>query len=152
MSTSRTRSGDDRASPAAAPEGAVFELVPIERLLPHEQIVQEVLEEVLSDVKREGGLREPILVAEGTYVVLNGHHRLAALTQMGARRIPAWVIDYLGEDVELERWPESTYLGAVTKQEVLAHARSSQLFPPKTTRHRLRRPLPYRMTSLQEML
>ncbi len=147
--TTSTRSRHARSS---LPDGAVFELVPLERLRPHEEIVPSVLDEVLSDLKREGGLREPILVAREGYVVLNGHHRLAALSRMGARRIPAWVIDYLSDAVDLERWPDSPYPGKVTKEEVLAHARASKLLPPKTTRHTLRLALPAKMTPIGDLL
>lgn len=157
MSPSGAASRAPTSSPPRPPgsfsDGAIFELVPLELLRPHEQIEQDVLEEVLADLRKEGGgLREPLLVARQEYVVLNGHHRLAALVQMGARKAPAWVVDYHSELIQVERWPGSPYPGAITKAEVLAHAKAGHLFPPKTTKHTVWHDLPVRRTALAELL
>lgn len=155
------RSSSSRASspsrPAAprAPDGTeevAFELIEIEKLRPHEQVELEVVDRVHADLQKEGRIREPILVSKEEFVVLNGHHRVAALTRLRARRVPAWVVRYMSEMVELDRYPGSTYPGSVTKKEVIAHALSARLFPPKTTRHRLRKGLPDRHTDLNDLM
>ncbi|MDE1822690.1 MAG: ParB N-terminal domain-containing protein [Euryarchaeota archaeon] len=138
--------------PARPPDGIAFELVPIEDVREHEEIEEEVLRYVLGEFRKDGGVREPILVSRGDHVVLNGHHRLAALRQLHAKRVPAWVVDYQSDIVTVERWPGSTYPGPVTKDEVVAHAREGHLFPPKTTRHQLHVELPPKNTPLRDLV
>lgn len=128
-----------------------FELVAIDRLLPHEEVQEAVLRKVKEDVEREGALREPILVADEHYVVLNGHHRLAALRALGVKRVPAWVVAYFSDVVELDRWPEATHGHPVSKEHVVERARKRKLYPPKTTRHQLRVDLPEKSTDLADL-
>jgi len=93
-------------------------------------------------------VREPILVAEESLVILNGHHRVAALRQLGARTAPAWVVDYGDAAITLDRWDDGPRLA---KSDVIARARSGHPYPPKTTRHRVLLDLPERPTSLTEL-
>ncbi len=81
-------------------------------------------------------------------MILNGHHRVEAMRRLGLRRIPAWLLDYDGDGVELGRWGPGP---PIAKAEVLRRARRGQPFPPKTTRHRLREPLPLRSVGLDEL-
>lgn len=115
-----------------------FELVDLSGLRAHEEIDEASLRDLVRALREEGSVREPILVAEGHGVVLNGHHRFAALKAMGLRRAPAWVVDYFSDVVELDQWPDSPFRGDVTKEEVVRRAKEGRLYPPKTTRHRLR--------------
>ena len=91
----------------------------------------------------------PIWVARGTDVILNGHHRTAALRALGALRVPAWVIDYESDLVRIDRWTPGP---PISKAEVVRRAREGALFPPQTTRHTLARDLPWRSTPLAELL
>ena len=109
---------------------------------------------MLGKIRHQHLVDEPLLVAEardGLFVVLNGHHRLAALQELGARRAPAWVVEYEGEAVVLERWPGARVETHPTKAEVVERALRGDLFPPKTTRHRLTSPLPTRVTHLADL-
>ena len=81
-----------------------FMLVPLARLLPHEQIHGELVEELARRIRERGRVDDPIWVADGSWVILNGHHRVAALRSLGAQRVPAWVIRYESDLVRLERW------------------------------------------------
>jgi L-serine kinase (ADP) len=125
-----------------------FELVPIERLKVHEEIQPEHVARLVADLRRDGVVSEPIWVARGSYVVLNGHHRLAALRALGARRVPAWVMEYESEAIALDRWGPGP---ALTKREVEERAASGAPFPPKTTKHIVAHPLPDRPTTLAEL-
>lgn len=126
-----------------------FELVPARTLLPHEQIDEADVERLAADLRRRGMLEEPIWVAAGEHVILNGHHRFAALQRLGARWVPAWIIDYADPEMELARWGAGPPL---TKQEVIRRARAGQLFPPKTSRHIWHGPMPTpRPTTLAEL-
>ena len=127
---------------------ATFELIATERLKIHEEIRPELVEHLVKEIRRDGVVREPILVARGTDVVLNGHHRFAALRALGARRVPAWVVDYDSEGIVLERWDDGPPL---TKSEVIARAHSGSPYRPKTTKHTIRFRLPERPTPLAEL-
>ena len=83
-----------------------FELVPgLDRLRPHEAIDETAVQAIIADLHIRRVFREPIWIARDSNVILNGHHRWAAMRAIGARRIPASVFDYLGDDtIHLDRW------------------------------------------------
>lgn len=131
---------------SARPE---FRLVPIGKLRAHEEIDEAAVRRLLRRLRTDGVFAEPIWVARGSYVVLNGHHRVEALRRLGARRIPAWVLDYESDLVTLEPWRPGI---SVTKSEVVRRARTGALYPPKSTRHRVTKALPIRATPLAPLL
>jgi hypothetical protein len=108
----------------------------------------EKVEELTLEIARSGKVEDPIWVERGTGVILNGHHRFEALLRLGARRVPAWVIDYDDPAVHLDRWNPGPTL---SKAEVRARAREGRPFPPKTTRHSLEFELPPHPTPLSEL-
>jgi hypothetical protein len=126
-----------------------FRLVDPERLLVHERVVPEKVDELVAEIRAKGAVDEPIWVAEGHEVILNGHHRFAALRALGARRVPVWLFDYEDDGVRLDRWDGGPPL---EKREVLERARRREPFPPKTTRHTLARPPLARTTPLSRLL
>jgi len=128
---------------------AEFALLPIAKLRAHERIDPTTLGDLIADLQRTQVLAEPIWVSRGSLVILNGHHRVEALRQIGADRVSAWVLDYDSELVHMERW----YPGPpISKSEVVRRAEEGLLFPPKTTRHRLLIDLPARPTPLSALL
>jgi L-serine kinase (ADP) len=114
---------------SAAPE---FRLLPVASLHPHEQVDEVDVDRLVREIRRLGVVREPIWVARGDDVILNGHHRYAALRKLGVHRVPAWVIEYSDAAMELHRWSPGPPL---EKSEVVRRAREGSLFPPKTSRH-----------------
>lgn len=126
-----------------------FELIPIEKLRIHERIHDDRIAALAEKIRADGAVDVPILVARNGLVILDGHHRFAALQRLGARRIPAWVVDYDAPEIELDRWDGGP---AISKAEVLERGRSGQPFPPKTTRHRVTVPIPPHRTPLVELL
>ncbi len=129
-------------------DGPTFELIPLERLRGHEQHEPEKVDELVAELRRTGRFVEPIWVARDSWVILNGHHRVEALRRLGLKRIPAWVFDYHGDHVGLERWQPGP---PIEKVEVVRRAHHGRPFPPKTTRHRLRVELPSRSVPLSEL-
>jgi hypothetical protein len=111
-----------------------FRLLPLDTLLAHEQVDPAKVDELLAELAASGTFADPIWVARGSHVILNGHHRVAALKRLGARRIPAWLLDYDDPSITVDRWSPGP---PIPKAEVVRRARAGQLFPPKTTRHRL---------------
>lgn len=126
-----------------------FALVPIQDLHGHEQIDEEKVVELMAEIRRAGVLSEPIWVARGSLVILNGHHRVEALRRLGAPRIPAWLLDYETDLVSLEPWRPGP---PITKAEVVRRGIAGHPFPPKTTRHKIRAELPAHATPLAELL
>jgi hypothetical protein len=128
-----------------APE---FALVPIDQLHPHEEVEEENVAELVAEIERTGVFADPIWVARDSWVILNGHHRVEALRRLGAVRAAAWVLDYETDFVSVEPWRPGL---PITKAEIVRRALEGLLFPPKTTRHRLRDDLPPHPTPLAEL-
>ncbi len=127
-----------------------FEVFEIGRLYGHERIRPALLEQLTEQIRRDGYLRRPILVADRDFVILDGHHRLEALRALGARRIPAYLIDYFSDIVQLGTWPEAV-VSVITKEEVIRRGRTGDLFPPKTSRHTMTISLEDRPTDLEDL-
>jgi L-serine kinase (ADP) len=119
-----------------APE---FRLVPIESLRPHERVESADVERLAREIRTGGFVREPIWIADGEGVILNGHHRYAALQRLGVRKVPVWAVEYADPAMELGRWGPGPRL---EKGEIVRRARAGQLYPPKTSRHVWHGPVP----------
>jgi L-serine kinase (ADP) len=119
-----------------APE---FRLVPVNSLRPHERVEAEDVERLARELRAGGLVREPIWVSNGEGVILNGHHRYAALKKLGVRKVPVWAVDYADPAMELGRWGPGPKL---EKGEIVRRALDRQLYPPKTSRHVWHGPAP----------
>ncbi|MHB1932036.1 MAG: hypothetical protein ACYCPV_03500 [Thermoplasmata archaeon] len=126
----------------------IFELVAVERLRIHEETDPVHVAELARAIAEAGVVQEPIWVARGSAVILNGHHRYAALLQLGAERVPAWLLEYDAPEVRLDRWSPGP---PITKAEVVARARAGHLFSIQTTRHTIAADLPARPTPLTQL-
>ena len=125
-----------------------FVLIPIEELTPHERVDPAKVRHLAAELAREGVFEEPVVVARGSNVILNGHHRVAALRSLGADRVPAWCVDYGSEAVALDRWTPGP---PISKEEVVRRAAEGRLFPIRTTRHTFRVDPGHRPTPLAEL-
>ena len=76
----------------------------IEDLKPHEETVPSDLQGIIKALERDPTLRHPVIADAATGVVLDGTHRLAALSQMGCYTIPAALIEYQNPLVRVDRW------------------------------------------------
>ncbi len=110
----------------------VLALVGLGSLLPHERIVPDNLRAIIGSLRASEAYRgPPILVERRHMIILDGHHRAEALRSLGARTVPALLVDYSDPGIILESWRGAR----VSRGEVLARALRGELFPPKTTRH-----------------
>jgi L-serine kinase (ADP) len=125
-----------------------FVLIPIDELTPHEQVDRAKVHHLAAELVREGVFVEPVLVARGSNVILNGHHRVAALRELGAARVPAWVVDYTSDALDLDRWTPGP---PISKQEVVRRAAEGRLFPIRTTKHIWKIDPGHRPTPLTEL-
>jgi len=126
-----------------------FELVETERLKVHEKVVPGQVRRLTRELRSTGVVSDPILVDRESLVILNGHHRYAALRALGAKRIPTWMVDYDDPSVRLGRWSPGP---SISKREVRERATSGKPFPPKTTRHHLPSDLPPHPTQLADLM
>jgi len=109
-------------------------LVPLKVLRPHEEVVEQRVSSLEKDIRERGVLIRPILVDAKTMVILDGHHRVEALRRIGARRIPAVLVDYDSDCVTVGSWREGV---VVSKDEVRRRGLAGDPYPPKTSRHRV---------------
>ncbi len=130
---------------------ARFELVDVGVLRAHEKLQAELLDRTTDEIRTDGYLKRPILVADEHFIILDGHHRFAALKALGCRRIPSYVIDYFSDVVDLTTWPNAV-VKEVRKEEVIRRGLSDDPFPPKTTRHIMRIKLPDVFTDLEDLM
>ena len=56
---------------------------------------------LVRQIEAEGEISRPIIVDKRSFMVLDGHHRLAALKRLGAIRVPAYLVDYQNPGVRV---------------------------------------------------
>src|SRR6267143_6270921 len=88
-----------------------FAVVELKRLHGHERIRPALLKELTEQIRRDGSLKRPILVAERDLVILDGHHRAEAMRSLGCAKIPAYLVDFESPLLHLRPWPGATVPG-----------------------------------------
>jgi hypothetical protein len=118
-------------------------LVDLLWLKPHEQVVSEhAVEELLKATKRWGAYVSPLLVDRVTGAILDGHHRYHVGKRLGLKRVPAVLVDYVGDhSITVDVW-DGCGKHSLTKDEVLEMSLSPHVFPPKTSKHSFSDSLP----------
>lgn len=76
----------------------------IQELKPHEETVPSDLRGIIKTLKQDPILRHPVIADATTGAVLDGNHRLAALSELGCYTIPTALIDYQNPLVKVDRW------------------------------------------------
>ena len=118
------------------------QLVPVEWLKPHEEIKPRNRDKLLEMTKRWGGYTKPLIVDRVTGAILDGHHRYSIALELNLAQLPVIAVDYLlDETIEVDVWP-SAGVDSLTKEKVIAMSLSGEVFPPKTSRHRIADHLP----------
>lgn len=125
-----------------------YTLLPVERLSPHEHVEESDVKRLVSQIKADEAVHEPVLVDRATDVILDGHHRFAALQHLGCRLVPCYRVDYLEPTILVERWGKRELMD---KNELLRGALAGERFPVKTSRHRMLFALPPRTTPLSRL-
>ncbi len=106
----------------------------IHKLIAHERVDRGRFIEVRRLLRKEGVVRRPVIVDRRSHVILDGHHRVRALRELGAKRVPVCYVQYQSAVVRVYL-RKKELLMRLLKQAVLEMARSGRLFPSKTTRH-----------------
>ncbi len=107
-------------------------LVPLDVLKPHEEVDEQHLRELMKQIVSEGVLRYPIVVDMKTMTILNGHHRVEILKRLGKKYVPALLVDYDSDCIQVTSWRPGWN---VTKELVRKVALAGMRLPPRTSRH-----------------
>jgi len=111
-----------------------IELLSIKGLKAHEKTEPRKVQKLIQAFRQGEKLRNPIVVARDVMVILDGHHRVAAFSELGVQTIPALVVDYQSETISVSL-RRKELLSSLIKESVIRHALSHDLFPIKTTKH-----------------
>lgn len=114
--------------------GYVVQLLPLDELLPHEEHDHDFAVQLSKTIAVDGYLSRPVVVERRTRTLLDGHHRVAALTMLGCKFVPGVLVSYEDPRVCLVGWRPDI---AVDRDMVLEAASRGHLLPKKTTRHQL---------------
>ena len=118
------------------------QLIPVEVLKPHEQVIPKKVTQLEKMTMRWNAYTKPLLVDGATGTILDGHHRFEIAKRLGLQCLPCVVVDYLEDDsIALMLWPNSDR-EVITKQDVIDAGMSGDLMSPKTSRHLLSDDLP----------
>ncbi|MHA2227125.1 MAG: hypothetical protein ACXAC8_18055 [Candidatus Hodarchaeales archaeon] len=80
-------------------------LLPLYDLLGHEEVVPAQVNWLKVNLQNLGYFFRPILVVKSENVILDGHHRVEALKELGGKKIPCILVKYLGNnDISLGTW------------------------------------------------
>ena len=80
-----------------------LEVVPVEALLQHEEILPHLVDKLVYEFKNWANLQNPIIV-DNNNIVLDGNHRAFVFKKLNFRYIPVCRIDYLHEKAQLRYW------------------------------------------------
>ncbi|HHI00107.1 MAG TPA: chromosome partitioning protein ParB [Thermococcus litoralis] len=85
-----------------------YVFIELEKMKPHEQLVQKELEAFIESVTGSGVFWKPMLLAKvpggDMYLIVDGHHRWAGLEKLGAKKAPSVILDYFSDDVKVYTW------------------------------------------------
>lgn len=109
-------------------------IVEISKLKGHERTEKVRLKALKAEIELDGMLMKPIVVDERTNVVLDGHHRMEALSLLGCSKILVCYVNYNSSRIGVLCMNKGF---EVTKSKVVEAALKDEPFPPKTTWHYL---------------
>jgi hypothetical protein len=79
-------------------------LVDIDALSPHEEVIGSIVESLANEMLAEGLVRDPLMVDQVEYVILDGMHRFSALKHLKCRFVPSCLVDYDNSKVQVGSW------------------------------------------------
>ena len=109
-------------------------LIDINKLKRHEEINQRHLLEIFFRLKKDGLLKHPVVVDKKNFIILDGHHRVAALKQLGVNKIPSFLVNYQDKNIRVVLRRKEFFFEDI-KQAVIDYCLKGKIFPSKTTKH-----------------
>lgn len=107
-------------------------LLPSESLLIHEETIPDHVSELKESLLRDGKVKDPIVVDSGSFVVLDGMHRVAAMRESRCLRMPACMVDYLSPHIDVGVWYRALS-GKLRREQFEAVLFSSGIEPERMT-------------------
>jgi ParB-like nuclease domain len=121
--------GEPRFSPTPAAQLKAItrsiQLVDIDSLRPYETPDRAKINEITASLRSSGVLINPVIVDATRSLLIDGHHRVRAFQELGLSRIPAFIVDYLSDDVTVRGWSRTTDARAHELRALLEHAQNS---------------------------
>lgn len=82
-------------------------LSPTNSLLLHEETIPDRVGELKREFLHDRVVRDPVIVDAGSWVVLDGMHRIVALRELDCECIPVCTVDYLNPSIRVGTWYRS---------------------------------------------
>ena len=76
-------------------------VVEIASLLQYEIVDPNHVNEISYSLRTSGILRNPVIRDKRTGLLIDGHHRIAALKELGCTNVVAFNVDYLSQNVQV---------------------------------------------------
>jgi hypothetical protein len=115
-----------------------IKLISVNLLKVHEAVIPDKVNQLVIDIGHNGYLRNPLVVDRKSLVILDGHHRFAALKKLGVMEVPVQLINYQNSEVRVYL-RRKELLNSIIKRAVVRGAKIGRLFPNKTTRHLIKK-------------
>lgn len=110
-----------------------FKIINIDSIIPHEEFNQEAVDGLCEEIKCSEAFTHPVLVDKKTGLLIDGHHRYNAMRNLGAKTIPAYLVNYSCPN--LVAFKEAPGNRIISKKEILSMAKQNKLYPKKYTFH-----------------
>jgi len=75
-----------------------------EELKPHEEVIEEAVRKLTDEIRRDGVIKDPLIVDETSRVILDGMHRFSALKRLGCKFAPCCLLDYMSPQISVGSW------------------------------------------------
>ncbi len=105
--------------------------VDVDIIMPHEKVLldkKDILKNNLK-YKDEYIIISTILICSNSNMIIDGHHRYAALKELGYKKIPVTLINYFSDKIITGK--NETLL----KKDIISNSQNNNLYDPKTTKH-----------------
>ncbi len=79
-------------------------MVNIEELKPHEEVIDPIVGSLANEILDERLLRDPLVVDQEDYIILDGMHRFNSLTLLKCRFVPSCLVDYDSPQIKVGSW------------------------------------------------
>lgn len=112
-------------------------LLELNKLKKHEAVDQNRVVKLKQQMLSDGYLKNPVIVEKEHLIILDGHHRVQALLELGAKYAPVQLVDYFSDQVRVY-WRSPNSIKNI-KQAVIIMSLSGRVFGEKTTRHYIKK-------------
>jgi hypothetical protein len=79
-------------------------LVDVDTLKPHEEVIDSLVKALADAMRNRGLVRDPLIVDQDKYVILDGMHRHSSLKSLGCRFAPCCLVDYDNPLIRVGSW------------------------------------------------